>query len=147
MIVIELELLENRYGNTQQTIVAHMNAPVKMSSVDKEDLSGFRILFGDVTSHVRSLVNLRVENRTYGSILCLIILEKLWSEVILIISWNNNINDFNFTRILDLINVELKAREACVVQLHTPVEGKNDFGFSSPIHTPYVDLSLVSAGS
>ena len=77
MIVIELELLENRYGNTQQTIVAHMNAPVKMSSVDKEDLSGFRILFGDVTSHVRSLVNLRVENRTYGSILCLIILEKL----------------------------------------------------------------------
>ena len=29
-----LELLENRYGNTQQIIAAHMNAPVKMSSVN-----------------------------------------------------------------------------------------------------------------
>ena len=53
-----LELLKNRYGNTQQIIAAQMNVLVKMSSVDNEDLSGLRKLFDDVVSHVRSLVNL-----------------------------------------------------------------------------------------
>ena len=57
-----LELLQNRYGNTQQIIAAHMNALVKMSSANYEDLSGLRKFFDDVTSHVRSLVNLGVES-------------------------------------------------------------------------------------
>ena len=54
-----------------------MNALVKMSSVNNKDLSGLRKFFDDVTSHVRSLTNLVVESRTYGSLLCPIILEKL----------------------------------------------------------------------
>ena len=32
-----LELLQNRYGNTQQIIPVHMNGLVKMSSINKED--------------------------------------------------------------------------------------------------------------
>ena len=75
-----MELLQNRYGNTQQIIAAHMNALVKMSSVDNEDLSGLRKFFDEVTSHVRSLVNLGVESRTYGSLLCPIILEEVPNE-------------------------------------------------------------------
>ena len=45
-----------------------------------------------------------------GSLLCPIILEKLPNGLTLIISRNNNENNWNFTKILDLINVELKAR-------------------------------------
>ena len=63
--------------------------------------------FDDVTSHVRSLVNLGVESGTYGLLLCPIILEKLPNELTLIISRNNNENDWNFTKTLDLINVKL----------------------------------------
>ena len=48
-----------------------------------------------------------------------IILEKLPNTLRLIIIRNNNENNWNFTKILDLINVELKAREACVVPSHT----------------------------
>ena len=69
-----LQLLQNRYGNTQQIIAAHMNALVKMSSVDNEDLCGLRKFFDDVISYFRSLVNLGVENRTYELLLCRIIL-------------------------------------------------------------------------
>ena len=73
-----LDLLQNRYGNTQQIIAANMNAPVKMSSIDNEDLNWrLRTFFDDATSHVRSLINLGVESWTYRSLLCPIILEKL----------------------------------------------------------------------
>ena len=113
-----LELLQNRYGKTQQIIPAHMNALVKMSSVDNEDLSGLRKFFDAVTSHVRSVVNFGVKSKTYGSLLCPIILQKLPNELRLIISRNNNENNWNFTKILDLINVELEACEACVTITH-----------------------------
>ena len=53
----------------------------------------------------------------------------------------------NFTKFLGLVNVELKAREACVVSSHITAEGKNDFGFSSPSHSPYMGSSLVSGTS
>ena len=139
-----LELLQNRHGNTQQIIAAHMNALVKMSSFDNEDLSGLRKFFDGVTSHMRSLVNLGAEGRTYGSLVCPIILEKLPNELRLIISRNNSKNGWNFTKILDLINVESKTHEACVVSSHTAVEGRNDFAFNSPSHTPYTGSSLVS---
>ena len=56
-----LELLQNRYGNMQQIIAAHMNALVKMSSVENEDLCGLRKFFDDVTSHVRRLIWLILE--------------------------------------------------------------------------------------
>ena len=119
-----------------------------MSSVDNKDLGGLRKFFDEVTSHVRSLVNLGVESWTYGSLLCPIIIEKLPNELRLIVSRNNNENDWNFTKILDLINVELKALEAYVVPSHsTAKEDKNGFEFSSPSHTPYTGLSLVSGSS
>ena len=73
-----------------------------------------------------------------------IILEKLPKiKLRLIISRNNNENNWNFSNILDLINVELKARETCVGPSHTAAEGKSDFGFSSPSHMPHTGLSLV----
>ena len=50
-------------------------------------------------------------------------------------------------KILDVINAELKAHEACVVPPHSATEAKNDFGISSPSHTPYTGSSLVSGSS
>ena len=64
-----------------------MSALIKMSSVDDEDLSGLRKFF-DVTSHVRSLVNLGAESLTYGSSLCPVILEKLRNERVEVVEWN-----------------------------------------------------------
>ena len=62
-----------------------------------------RKFFYDVTSHVRSLVNLGVESPTYGSLLCPIIVAKLPNELRLIISRNSNDDNWNLTKILDLI--------------------------------------------
>ena len=44
--------LQNRYGNTQQIIAAHMNALVIMITVKNKGLSGLRKFFDDVTSHL-----------------------------------------------------------------------------------------------
>ena len=100
-----------------------------------------------VTSHVRSLVNHGVESRSYGSLLCPIVLEKPPNELRLITNRNNSKDNWNFTKILDHINVELKAREAYVVSSHTTDKGKNDFVFSSPFHTPCTGSSSVSGSS
>lgn len=62
-----------------------MKAPVKMSSADKDDLNGLMNFSDDVTSQTRRLVTLGAENRTYGSILCRIILEKVPNELLLIL--------------------------------------------------------------
>ena len=79
--------------------------------------------------------------------MCPVIFEKLPKELRLIISGNNNKNNWNFTKILNLINVELKVCEACAVRSHTAAEGKNGFRFSSPSHTPYTGSSIVSGSS
>ena len=79
--------------------------------------------------------------------MCPIILEKLPNELRLIISRINNENNWNFTKILDLIKAELKDREAYVVPSHSATDGKNDFGFCIPSHTPYIGSSLVSDSS
>ena len=79
--------------------------------------------------------------------MCPIILEKLPNELRLIISTINNENNWNFTKILDLIKAELKDREAYVVPSHSATDGKNDFGFCIPSHTPYIGSSLVSDSS
>ena len=141
------KLLQNRYGNTQQIIATQMNALIKMSSVDDEDLSGLRKFFDNVISHGRSLVNLGAESLTYGSSLCPVILEKLRNELRLIIIRNNNENNWNSTKIFDLISVEIKDHKPCILPSHTAAEGKNDFGFSSSSHTSYTGSSLVSGSS
>ena len=87
-----------------------MKAPVKMSSANKGDLNGLMNFSADFTSQMRSLVNLGAKNRTYGSILCRIILEKVSNELLLIISRNTNEIDWNFTKVLDLISVELRSQ-------------------------------------
>ena len=140
-----MELLKNRYGDSQKIIAAHMNALVRMSCVDNTDIGRLRKFYDDVTSHVRSLVNLGVESKTYGSLLCPVILEKLPNELRLIISRNNSAdNNWDFTRILELINVELKAREALLVPSHTKVEGKNDLGLP---YSPFTGSSLYTGVS
>ena len=59
----------------------NMKAQVKMSSVDNADLSGLKKFFDNITSQVRRLLDLGVENRTYESLLCPIILKKLPNEL------------------------------------------------------------------
>ena len=48
-----LELLQNRYGNTQQIIAAQMNVLAKTSSVDNENLVVEEVFGQFLTSHMK----------------------------------------------------------------------------------------------
>ena len=136
-----LELLKNRYGNTQQIIFSHMNTLVKLKPVINKDLNKLRKFYDQVNSPVRSLVNLGVKSSTYEALLCPVILEKVPSEIRLIIGRNCTYALWNFTRMLQLINDELKARELCILSDHLEQGETNDH------FTEYTGSVLLFAGA
>ena len=73
-----LEVLRKRYGNKQRIISAHMNELLNIKKVERDRyLQRLRRLYDDIESHVRSLRSLDVDDDNYGSLLTLIIMERL----------------------------------------------------------------------
>ena len=120
-----MQLLKNRYGNNQVIISAHMNALVKLSHVD-DQLESLRKFYDDVESHIRSLTTLGIDVKSYGTLIGTLIMEKLPEDLRLIVSRNIKENIWDLTKTLELINLELRARETCVVPKMKD-QGKNDF--------------------
>ena len=130
-----LDLLKERYGNKQAIITAHMNNLLRLRKVESDkDVIGLRKLYDDVQAQVRSLQSLGIEEENYGSFLAPIILERLPHEVELNI--NRNLNDelWNLTRLLNIIKLEINAREKCTNNIEKDKEkdGKN-LDFSEPL--------------
>ena len=69
-----LDLLKNRYGNPQLIVSAHMSALVKSAKVESDHLHGLRRFCDDVVSNVRSLRNLGIDSKSYGSLLSMLII-------------------------------------------------------------------------
>ena len=54
-----MDLLQKRYGNPQLIISSHINAPVKLRSVTKQNgVVGLRTNFNQLNSHIKSLCTL-----------------------------------------------------------------------------------------
>ena len=70
-----------------------------------------------------------------------LILEKLPPEVKLVITRNIKENTWDLAKVLELINLELRARETCTVPEKTE-GGKNSAHFDSEL--PYTGSSLHS---
>ena len=81
------ELLEQRYGNKQLIISAHMDDFLKLPAVNSVcDIKGIRQLYGKIEVHIRGLQALGVESDQYGSLLVPVLLNKVPQELRLIIS-------------------------------------------------------------
>ena len=130
-----LDLLKERYGNKQAIITAHVNNLLRLRRVESDkNVIGLRKLYDDVQAQVRSLQSLGIEEENYGSFLAPIILERLPHEVELNI--NRNLNDelWNLTRLLNIIKLEINAREKCTNNLEEKEKGgKNQFISSEPV--------------
>ena len=122
-----LDLLKNRYRNPQLIVSAHMSALVKLAKVQSDNVRGLRKFYDDVKSNVRSLRNLGIDSKSYGSLLSTLIIEKLPQNIKLIISRKIETDIWDLTKVLHLISLELRARETCVVpnQLSLSMDGKN----------------------
>ena len=109
-----LDLLKNRYGNPQLIVSAHMSALVKLAKVESDDLHGLRKFYDDVESNGRSLRNLGIGSKSYGSLLSTLIIEKLSQDIKLIISRKIETDIWDLPKVLDLISLELRARAVFV---------------------------------
>ena len=73
-----VELLKQRYGNTQMLINAHMKKFVKLPVIkNNNDINDLRLLYDQTESSVRNLKSLNVDSSGYGTLLVSLINDKL----------------------------------------------------------------------
>ena len=85
-----IELLQKRFGRTQQVITAHMDELLKLPGCSSEKASSLCFIFDKIIVHIRGLTSLGEASDQYGSLLILIIMTKLPSDIRLRIARQNN---------------------------------------------------------
>ena len=105
-------ILKKRFGNADRIKARHMDILMNIEPVtSSRDLKALRKLHDLVESHVRSLKALGVEADTYGSLLTSVILNKLPSDLQLIISRHSSEPHQDLIPLLKAIEEEIEARE------------------------------------
>ena len=89
-----------------------MNVLVKLPKVRNDDIHGLRKFYDDIQSNIRNLSSLGTEASTHGTLIATLISEKLPQEIKLTVAGNVK-ETWDLTKILDIVNQELGAREAC----------------------------------
>ena len=99
-----------------------MSALVKLAKLETtlitwqvDNLRGVRKFYDDVESNVQTLKNLGIDSKSCGSLLFALVIENLPQDIKLAISRKIETDIWDLTKVLDLISVELRARETCVV--------------------------------
>ena len=121
-------ILKKRFGQPQIIINAHMESLVKIAAVTSDsNLKRLRELYDQVEAHVRALQALGVESGSYGKLLIPLLIEKLQTNLRLIISRCIDKQEWDLDVILRAFDSEIEARERC------ELIGKNS---SEPAMTP-----------
>ena len=107
-----IEILKRRFGNRQRIISRHMDIMMNADSVTSHNnVKALRQLYDVMESNVRSLKSFGVTSESYGSLLASILMNKLPSELRLIISRKIGDDDWDFGVILKELLTEVEARE------------------------------------
>ena len=105
-----INIFNNRFGNTQIIISSQMNSILKLPTVKLNDLQQLRSTCDQVELNLRSLVTLGVAVESFGTLVSTIVIDKLPPDIKLLFA--RHIKDtWNLTKILELLNGELKAGE------------------------------------
>ena len=95
-----------------------MNSLLKLPTVKENDLQQLRLFYDEVELNVRSLSTLGVAVESFETQVSTVAIDKLPADIKLLTA--RHIKDtWNLTKILELLNEELKARET------VNLEGKN----------------------
>ena len=117
-----IAILKRRYENKQLIINRHMEILLKLEPVTSPtNLRALRTLYDKVESHVRGLKSLGVSAGSYGSLLSSVLMEKLPSELRLIISRAITEDQWDLETLLQIVEREIDARErsAGIIHSHT----------------------------
>ena len=116
-----VEILEKRFGNRQQIISKHMDLLLNVTAVSSpNNLTGLRHLYDFVEMHTRSLTSLGVTSDSYGTLLSSVLINKLPSDVRLLISRNVSGEEWKLDKLLKALHNEPQARERVVVEKSVP---------------------------
>ena len=106
-----VEILEQRFGKTQQIISAHMEEILKLQPCLTDCPSSLQFLYDKLSVHVQGLSSLGVSSQECGSLLIPIIMSKLSNEIRLKSAWKSTNEVWKIDGLLDTIK-EVEACEA-----------------------------------
>jgi hypothetical protein len=81
-----IEILQERFGKTQQITAAHMDQIMQIPACSEGRTGQLRFIFDKIGVHVRGLASLGIAADQYGSLLIPIIMSKLPSEIRLLVA-------------------------------------------------------------
>ena len=112
---VAIDILKDRFGKPQLLISNYMDALLKLPSVNSvHETKKLRELYDKIEINIRGLNTLGVESQSFGNLLVPIIMEKIPSELRLIVSRKFGSEEtWNLDALLNALKTELEARERC----------------------------------
>ena len=108
----DIAILKKRFGNKQVIINRHMEILLNQEPVtSNHNLRGLRNLYDQIESHVRALKALGVMSDAYGTLLSSALMNKLPSELRLVVSRHIVGDSWELDLLMKLIEQEIEARE------------------------------------
>ena len=110
-----IDILRDRFGKPQLLISNHMEALLKLPIVSSvHETKNLRGLYDKIEINIRSLKALGVESESFGNLLVPVVMEKVPSELRLIISCKfDGKETWDLDVLLNALKSELEARERC----------------------------------
>ena len=110
---VAIEILKDRFGKPQTIVTAHMDDLLKLPSLGSNcRVKDLRAVLDQLTIHVRGLETLGISAQQYGSLLTPIVMSKLPSDIRLLVARKTNGSLLELNSIIELLKVEVEAREA-----------------------------------
>ena len=112
---VAVDILKDRFGKPQLLISNYMDALLKLPSVNSvHETKKLRELYDKIEINIRGLNALGVESQSFGNLLVPIVMEKIPSELRLIVSRKfGSEGTWNLDAFLNVLKTELEARERC----------------------------------
>ena len=107
-----VSMLKKRFGSTQMIVSKHMEALLQVEAVSSTlDVKALRRLFDTISSHVRSLSAMNVQEDSYSNLLCPVLINKIPPELQLIVSRKVSEENWSLGKLMAAIEEEVIARE------------------------------------
>ena len=107
-----IDILQQRYGNTQVLTSAHMIKFVQLAKIkSSSDVKGLRNMYHQIEISVRNLKSLDIDINTFGSLLVPLLNDKLPSELRVILSRQFENDIWRLDDMLKCLKTDVEAKE------------------------------------
>ena len=145
---VAIDILTDRFGKPQLLISNYMDALLKLPSVNSvHETKKLRELFDKIEINIRGLNALGVESQSFGDLLVPIVMEKIPSELRLVVSRKfGSEESWNLDALLSALKTELEARERCIaMKTCSPIVNRARFEqYRARIKQPYSASTLYT---